>query len=177
MGDRENPQSAIRNPQSSRVWVSVVAVAMAAIVIFSGARADCGLRIADCGFETSDSASRALILDCECAGTDAPFNPQSAIRNPQSKADAKTGKRLYTNYGCYQCHGYEGQGAPTTGPRLAPDPIPFAAFVGYLRGPRGEMPPYTAKVVSDQELADIYAFLQSLPHPPAARSLPLLKIE
>jgi len=124
-----------------RVWVSVVAVALAAIVIFSGAGA---------ATQTAETAP---------AG------------------DAKAGKRLYTNYGCYQCHGYEGQGAPTTGPRLAPDPIPFAAFVGYLRGPRGEMPPYTAKVVSDQELADIYAFLQSLPRPPAARSLPLLKIE
>jgi hypothetical protein len=37
------------------------------------------------------------------------------------------------------------------------------------------MPPYTAKVVSDQELADMYAFLQSLPHPPSVESIPLLK--
>jgi cytochrome c1 len=45
----------------------------------------------------------------------------------------------------------------------------------YVRKPLGEMPPYTAKVVSDQELADIYAFLQSRPRPPAAKSSPLLK--
>jgi hypothetical protein len=42
-----------------------------------------------------------------------------------------------------------------------------------VRKPTGEMPPYTAKVVSDQELADIYAFLKSRPHPPAAKELPL----
>ena len=91
-----------------------------------------------------------------------------------SAGDAKNGKRLYKNYGCYQCHGYEGQGAQSTGPRLGPDPIPFSEFAAYLRGPRGEMPPYTAKVVSDQDMADIYAFLKSLPHPPDARSISLL---
>ena len=91
-----------------------------------------------------------------------------------SAGDAKTGKQLYKNYGCYQCHGYEGQGALSTGPRLGPDPLPFSEFTAYLREPRGEMPPYTAKVVSDQDMADIYAFLKSLPHPPDARSISLL---
>jgi cytochrome c1 len=36
------------------------------------------------------------------------------------------------------------------------------------------MPPYTEKVVSGQEFADIYAFLKSLPEPPKAKSIPLL---
>jgi hypothetical protein len=36
------------------------------------------------------------------------------------------------------------------------------------------MPPYTAKVVKDTELADIHAFLQSLPQPPAVKDVPLL---
>jgi mono/diheme cytochrome c family protein len=36
------------------------------------------------------------------------------------------------------------------------------------------MPPYTKKVVSDRELADIYAYLQSIPQPPAAKSIPIL---
>jgi hypothetical protein len=36
------------------------------------------------------------------------------------------------------------------------------------------MPPYTSKVVSDAELADIYAYLQSIPTPPPASSIPLL---
>ena len=62
-----------------------------------------------------------------------------------------------------------------TGPRIAPDPVPFDVLSRYLRKPTGEMPPYTAKVLSDQDLADIYAFLQSRPHPPATKNNPLLK--
>ena len=89
--------------------------------------------------------------------------------------NAENGKRIFTRNGCYECHGREGQGSNMTGPRIAPDPVPFDALARYVRKPTGEMPPYTAKVVTDQELADIYAFLQSRPHPPAARNNPLLK--
>jgi mono/diheme cytochrome c family protein len=87
--------------------------------------------------------------------------------------NAENGKRIFVKDGCYQCHGREGQGSTLTGPRIAPDPVPFDVLASYVRKPTGEMPPYTAKVVSDQELADIYAFLKSRPHPPAAKELPL----
>jgi ubiquinol-cytochrome c reductase cytochrome c subunit len=86
--------------------------------------------------------------------------------------NAQNGKKIFESYGCYQCHGHAGQGG--AGARIAPKPIAFAAFSKYVRQPTGEMPPYTAKVVSDQELGDIYAFLQSVPAPPAAKSIPLL---
>jgi len=86
--------------------------------------------------------------------------------------NAQNGKKIFASYGCYQCHGYEAQGGP--GARLAPRPIAFAAFSRYVRQPTGEMPPYTVKVVSDKELADIYAFLQSISQPPAVKSIPLL---
>ena len=89
--------------------------------------------------------------------------------------NAENGKRIFNENGCYECHGREGQGSNMTGPRIAPDPVPFDVLTRYVRKPTGEMPPYTAKVVSDQELADIYAFLQSRPHPPAAKDNPLLK--
>ena len=36
------------------------------------------------------------------------------------------------------------------------------------------MPPYTAAVLSNQDLADIYAFLAARPQPPALSSIPLL---
>jgi mono/diheme cytochrome c family protein len=97
---------------------------------------------------------------------------------PASKAaealagNAENGKRIFTKYGCYECHGREGQGSTMTGPRLGPPPIPFEVFASYVRKPMREMPPYTAKVVSDQELVDIYAFLQSRPHPPATKPSP-----
>ena len=87
--------------------------------------------------------------------------------------NAENGKKLFTQYGCYQCHGYAAQGG--VGPRLAPRPLAFAAFSKYLRQPTGEMPPYTAKVLSNSQLADVYAFLRSLPQPPPVDSIPLLK--
>ena len=84
------------------------------------------------------------------------------------------GRKLFTRFGCYQCHQREAQGAAATGPRLGPHPIPFARFTRYVRQPTGQMPPYTIKVVKDAELADIYAFLESLPDPPAVKDIPLL---
>ncbi len=87
--------------------------------------------------------------------------------------NAQNGKMLFNDYGCYQCHGYEGQGGGA-GRRLAPNPLPFAYISTYIRHPSGQMPPYTEKVVTDKELADIYAFLQSIPPPPALESIPIL---
>jgi mono/diheme cytochrome c family protein len=87
----------------------------------------------------------------------------------------ENGKTLFNKIGCYECHGREGQGSSMSGPRIAPDPIPLDALLRYVRKPTGEMPPFTAKVVSDQELTDIYAFLESRPHPQPAKDNPLLK--
>src|SRR5437773_9222872 len=89
------------------------------------------------------------------------------------RGDAQSGKTLFMKYGCYECHGREGQGSAATGPRLNQNPITYTRFVAYIRKPSGEMPPYTAKVVNDQQTADLYAYLQSLPKPPA--DIPLLK--
>jgi mono/diheme cytochrome c family protein len=88
--------------------------------------------------------------------------------------NAQNGRKLFENFGCYQCHGREAQGGLGTGPRLGPKPIAFPAVQRYIRQPTGQMPPYTAKVVSDKDLADIYAFLQSVKQPPAAKEIPLL---
>jgi ubiquinol-cytochrome c reductase cytochrome c subunit len=88
-------------------------------------------------------------------------------------ADAGNGKRLFVKDGCYQCHGYQGQGG-AAGARLAPRPIVLVALTAYVRHPTGQMPPYTSKVLSDSELADIHAYLSSIPAPPPAKSIPLL---
>jgi mono/diheme cytochrome c family protein len=86
--------------------------------------------------------------------------------------NVQNGKKFFESYGCYQCHGHEGQGG--AGARLAPRPIPYERFSKYVRQPADQMPPYTAKVVPDRELADIYAFLESIPAAPPAKSIPLL---
>jgi ubiquinol-cytochrome c reductase cytochrome c subunit len=87
--------------------------------------------------------------------------------------NAVNGRKLFVSFGCYQCHGYEAQGSSATGPRLGPRPIPFANFTRYVRRPTNQMPPFTAKVVSDAELTDVYAFLRSLPMPADVASIPL----
>jgi len=92
---------------------------------------------------------------------------------PTAAGDAANGKKLFSAYGCYECHDRQGQGA-STGPRIGPPRISLAAVLHYVRAPTGQMPPYTAKVVSDQDLADIYAFLSSFPPPVPSTSIPLL---
>jgi ubiquinol-cytochrome c reductase cytochrome c subunit len=99
--------------------------------------------------------------------------PARAAQAPASNAEA--GRKLFVSYGCYQCHGYEAQGSSATGPRLGPRPLPFAALSKYVRQPTNQMPPYTTKVLPDADLANIYAFLQSRPVPPAVDDIPLLK--
>ena len=103
--------------------------------------------------------------------THAPSRAQTPVAPPAGNAER--GKTLYQKTGCYQCHSNEAQGG-TAGPRIGPNPVPFARFVAYVRAPRGEMPPYTAKVMSEQDLADVYAFLEARPKPPPLASIPLL---
>ena len=88
----------------------------------------------------------------------------------------EAGAATYKKAGCFQCHVNEAQGG-ANGPRLGPNPIPFARFTQYVRKPAGEMPPYTAKVLPDHELADIFVWLRSLPPPPAVDSLRVLSPE
>jgi len=107
-----------------------------------------------------------------------PAAPQASATAKATDAppgNAKNGRAVYTKAGCYECHGREGQGGAGTGPKLGPAPIPYGAFVFQVRAPRDQMPPYTSKVLSDAELADIYAFVQAAPLPPKVDSNPLLK--
>jgi len=76
-------------------------------------------------------------------------------------------------HGCWQCHGFQGQGG-VTGPKLAPDPLPVEAFTAFVRTTDRAMPPYRESVLSNEELADIHAWLQSVPKPVDYKSIPLL---
>jgi mono/diheme cytochrome c family protein len=100
-------------------------------------------------------------------------------QSPMKAGDAGNGKRVFIAAGCYQCHGRQGQGGSSApigsyGPRLALTKLPLAAVRAYLRHPAGGMPPYTAKVLSDSEIDDIYAFLKALPVPPPVENIPEL---
>jgi len=98
----------------------------------------------------------------------APTAPSETLSgNPDS------GKKLFVSYGCYECHGRSGQGA-ATGPRIAATALTQQGVIRYVRAPTGQMPPYTARVVSDQDLAAIYAFLKSFSPPRPTANIPLL---
>ncbi len=87
--------------------------------------------------------------------------------------NSDNGQRLFAKDGCYECHGYAGQGG-RDGARIAATPLNLAGFLRYVRRPSGSMPAFTQKVVSDQELTDIYAFLKAFPAAKPAKEIPLL---
>ena len=101
----------------------------------------------------------------------APSKPAAQAAAPAGKVES--GGVLYKKVGCYQCHANEAQGG-LSGPRIGPNLIPYARFSQYTRRPTGDMPPYTTKVLSDQDLADIYAWVNARPKPPAVDTLPPL---
>jgi len=88
-------------------------------------------------------------------------------------ASAEKGKSLYMTYGCFQCHGTVGQGG-NAGPKIAPDPLPYEALVNFVRTTNRQMPPYREAVLPGEDLADIYAYLQSIPKSPDYKTIPLL---
>src|SRR5580658_5384055 len=93
----------------------------------------------------------------------------------QAPGDAKHGKDLFVKYSCYACHGFSGQNG--NGARLVPMKFAQAGFIAYVRNPPrpNQMPSFSAKVLADTDLADIYAYIKTLPDsaPPAA-SVPIL---
>jgi ubiquinol-cytochrome c reductase cytochrome c subunit len=120
------------------------------------------------------SLAAIAALSSAPAGAQTSSAPATETSSATPAGSAANGKVLYGKIGCYQCHSEQGQGG-TQGPRLGPRPIAFQAFLRYVRTPRGEMPPYKAKVMSDKDVADVYAFLQALPPPPPLSTLPLLQ--
>jgi ubiquinol-cytochrome c reductase cytochrome c subunit len=100
-------------------------------------------------------------------------------QTPAPRGDAAKGKTAYMNAGCYTCHGTVGQGG--AGARLAPKPREQAGFLAYVRSGRrgwsvaGGMPAYPPKMLSDAALADIYAYLMSIPASQPVAEIPLLK--
>ncbi len=102
-------------------------------------------------------------------------NPGPASNLSALTGDAQNGGRIFVSFGCYECHGRVGQGSQQTGaPRIGPPALSIDAFARYIHQPTGNLPPYSGKVVSDQAVADIYAFLKSLPPSPPAKDIPLL---
>jgi len=105
----------------------------------------------------------ALVVACPLVHAQAP----AAKSADTAAATVANGKRAFTSAGCVACHGAQGQGT-AMGIQIAPPPFELPALITYVRQPTGKMPPFAPGAVSDQQLADIYAFLKSVAPPPSA---------
>jgi len=115
-----------------------------------------------------------LVLSLALSGLAVAAIAGSALaQDVAPKGDAARGKKIFVTDGCWQCHGYQGQGS-NAGPKLAPNPLPFEAVSHQLRKPRGTMPVYTHVTTPDQDVADIYAYLQSMPKAKTVADIPQL---
>ena len=90
----------------------------------------------------------------------------------RAAGSADEGKAAFVRHGCYECHGFAGQGG--AGKTLAPNPLPYGAFAEIVRNSATAMPPYRQAILSDADLASIYAYLRSIPKGPDYKSIPLL---
>ena len=94
------------------------------------------------------------------------------------RAAIANGESVYLRVGCQACHGTVGHGGAA--PRLAPNALPLLGFTTWVRnGTPGRtfatgMPAYPPSVISDADLADVRAYLASLPPPPPVAEIPLL---
>ena len=90
--------------------------------------------------------------------------------------DAANGARLYVAVGCFTCHGRQGQGGAFNyaAPVLAKTQWPVEALRAFLRVGVNDMPAYAREVLPDQQVADIHAFLRSLPCSRSPADFPLL---
>ena len=103
------------------------------------------------------------------------FVSTAAMAQGAPSGDAKAGLAAFNKYGCYTCHGIWGQGTLRDGPHIQAAAIGYPAVLAQLRHPRYEMPIYTDKVISDQGVADSFAYLASVPKAPDAKTIKQLQ--
>jgi mono/diheme cytochrome c family protein len=111
------------------------------------------------------------LLSLNIGGIFAQSQKPVATDGKTAAGNVENGRKAFTRHGCFSCHGYSGEGG--RGARLAQSLPPFEAFAQYVRRPQRTMPPF-GNQVSDQELADMYAFIKTVQPSPDLKSIPLL---
>jgi ubiquinol-cytochrome c reductase cytochrome c subunit len=114
------------------------------------------------GFVSFTLALAAALL-VSAHGASAQGTPAAAPAATAPPGNAARGKAEFMSFGCYECHGTVGQGNYGTGARIAPKPPPWSVVSSYVRRPSGDMPSFSVKILPDATLADIYAYLMSIP--------------
>ena len=86
---------------------------------------------------------------------------RASAATPGDPAQGKAYWEKFTALWCLSCHGPKGEGA--YGPDLAGRGLSFEQFKQAVRQPWGVMPAYTEEQASDQNIADMVAYFNSLP--------------
>ena len=90
---------------------------------------------------------------------------------------AAKGKEKSLAVGCFTCHGRAGQGGALNyiAPPLVGLNMNAEALAAFLRNTPGDMPPYAEAVLSNADVADVLAFIQSLPGRKDPKDFPLIQ--
>lgn len=112
---------------------------------------------------------KPIFLACTIAAasvaTAAVLAAPPSLASIANTSGMQRGAALYVATGCASCHGYVGQGG-MAGPRLAGKESSPEAYIGQLRHPSDEMPPYTEKVMSDADIVAIYHYVMTFERVP-----------
>lgn len=108
--------------------------------------------------EQAQTAAQQPSGDDQAAASTSPGLPGSGV-----DGDAARGREVFFANGCTVCHGDQGEGG--IGPTLARIRLDPDQVITQVRRPRGVMPRYDVSVIPDQELADVLAWLHTLPLP------------
>ena len=129
-------------------------------------------------------AATALLTGAVTAQAPATAKPAVAPTSPVT-GNAVAGKKLYYDYSCYSCHGYNGEtGARPFVPNWPANLATERSFTAYLRGranlspvqPSTAMPNYAVETLNDAQARDIYAFIRSFKSnpPPPVEKIPTM---
>ena len=116
-------------------------------------------------------------------GGTAPARTSTTLTSPVT-GNAVAGKKLYYDYACYACHGYNGEtGARAFVPNWPANLATERSFLAFLRGranlaplqPSTGMPNYSAQSLPDAQARDIYAYIRTFKStPPPVEKIPTM---
>lgn len=113
-------------------------------------------------------AAPLATLQAQRGGAGAPARPVPAPTSPVS-GNATAGKDLYYSFGCYACHGYNGETGARAFVGRWGNLSTEQAFLTFLRGranvaplvPSTSMPNFSENSMSDKQAKDIYAYIRT----------------
>ncbi|HEY8732465.1 MAG TPA: cytochrome c [Candidatus Limnocylindria bacterium] len=134
------------------IWVLLVCVALTLLTI--GARSPYTHANLSAGYDPSYDRTAQIVI-----GAPTEFEGVSPSTATAAGGATTRGASLYVTAGCVTCHGLEGRGAVIGPPIAGTD---FETVLKRVReGPSG-MPKFSVDGLSDAQIADITAYLDSL---------------